>query len=290
MNIARICAVFVVAILLFGLASALEEDFFLEGIVEVVIIDSADGTHGETEFYLHGEKSSMQVYFEGDVFPASGDVIRAEGYTDNGILVVVDYEVLESASSLRDFGALGEQRVAVVLLNFQDDMAEPMTLEEVRNRYFNESRINTPNHWINEVSYGQAWLDGDVYGWITLPLNRSQQYCGLSGLRNAAMPHIDSYINFANYKIISFIQPDGYCNFGGVANIGTFPWGTQDGTLLLTFNSVDGLSRIEDGTMSHEIGHNLGLLHANNFECWSVSLGNNCQSYEYGGIFDIMIN
>ena len=51
---------------------------------------------------------------------------------------------------------------------------------------------------------------------------------------------------------------------------------------------------VGSNTLSHELGHNLGVYHANSWECKkkkpAVLYGDECQHTEYGNIYDIMGN
>ena len=59
----------------------------------------------------------------------------------------------------------GEQRVLVMLVNFEDNPSEPFTVDDANNLVF-----GTASDFFLENSYGQTWLAGDVEGWYTLPI------------------------------------------------------------------------------------------------------------------------
>jgi hypothetical protein len=60
----------------------------------------------------------------------------------------------------------GEQKVAVMLVNWQDDVSQPWTRDQLRNVLQGEA-----NNFYLENSNQQTWLSADVYGWYTLPLS-----------------------------------------------------------------------------------------------------------------------
>ena len=260
----------------------------IEGEVEIIGIDDFEGVHFDTRFYINNEKGTTEVHFgEGDVL-RSGDLVRATGYFDEEHFVAMDYEILESGSSLRDLGVIGEQSVLVVLVNFQNNPIEPITVAEADTKMFDESHYGSPDSWYREVSYGRTWIAGDVIDWVTLPYDQSNTYCDLGALRSAVVPIIDAEVDFREYRAVSIVFPYNTCAFGGIANVGTYPYNTGDGRVEISFNAINGVEGIDNGVEAHEFGHNVGLWHANDLECGSVALATNCQSVEYGDVFDTM--
>ena len=69
-----------------------------------------------------------------------------------------------SASALSN--TLGDHKVLVILVNFQDKQTQPFTTDQARDVTF-----NTTSNYYRETSYGQTWLTGDVYGWFTIPIS-----------------------------------------------------------------------------------------------------------------------
>src|SRR3989338_3216793 len=56
------------------------------------------------------------------------------------------------------------KRVAVVMFNFQNDNSQPYTVDYARNMVF-----GTINSYYKEASFGKLSLEGDVFGWYTIP-------------------------------------------------------------------------------------------------------------------------
>ena len=65
--------------------------------------------------------------------------------------------------------ALGEQRTLITLINFQNDTTTPYTAAQVEAEILDADNPRSTASWIREVSYGRAWLTGDVIDWTTMP-------------------------------------------------------------------------------------------------------------------------
>lgn len=167
----------------------------------------------------------------------------------------------------------GDQRTLVILANLQDNQVQPWTKAQVNSMVFGEV-----DQFIRENSSQQTWLSGDVYGWFTLPINGSN--CNHSTIsqafRNAAQAN---GINLSAYERHVFVMPQHpTCTFGGIGSVGGNP-----STALIN-------GRMNRYTISHELGHNLGLYHANALECGSSANSGSCGHIEYGDTVDTMGN
>ena len=104
------------------------------------------------------------------------------------------------------------------------------------------------------------------------------------------MSMADADIDFREYRVVSIVFPRNTCGFEGLANVGVVNQDTDDGRVQISLNIMNGVEGIDNGVESHELGHNFGMLHANDYECGNVTLATNCQSLEYGDFFDILGN
>ena len=58
--------------------------------------------------------------------------------------------------------AVGAQPTLVLLVNFLDNTSEPTTPAEIEDLVFSTSNPDSLNARVEELSYGRAWLTGDV--------------------------------------------------------------------------------------------------------------------------------
>jgi hypothetical protein len=166
---------------------------------------------------------------------------------------------------------LGEQRTLVMLVNFQDNTAQPYTVDQARNLVF-----GTVNNFFYENSYQQVWLTGDIYGWFTIPISSTSCNTGsISSYANAAA--VAAGADLSTYSRFVYIFPRNSCGFNGYTtqSDNNPPQAFINGSMTL-------------GTVSHELGHTFGLNHAQALDCGLVSIGSNCTTISYGDKFDTM--
>ena len=156
----------------------------------------------------------------------------------------------------------GEQQVIVILVNFQDNTSQPFSVAMANDVVFNQM-----NAYYSEASYQKAWLTGTVVGWYTLPMTIGTSCPPTSQILNEAVKAADPNVNFNNYgRIIVMFPGISVCYYGGVATLGKGTVNTNDGTISASTVWINSNYLILS-TIGHEFGHNLGLLHARDFDC-----------------------
>ena len=164
---------------------------------------------------------------------------------------------------------LGEQRTAVLLVNFSNQQEEPWTLAEAEGLV-----LGTTSDYFWENSFEQTWLTGDISGWYTLSISST---CNTSTIASAA--DSASGINLGAYDRIVYVFPrNTACGWAGAGTVGGSP----------SRSWVNG--RLNLHVVSHELGHNFGLHHSNALDCGDSTLGINCTNKEYGDTMDTMGN
>ncbi len=273
----------------------LEQKLELEGELEVVYEDREDGSHklhqglrtafGE-RFSLHLEDQTNE-YSHGTPVRVNGVLFStyiSESGEDGAIVVSSNPEDILTLAADGGFtggsnggtaaiaDTFGEQKTLVMLVNFQDDTSQPWTSTSVKNT------LATADEFIRENSYNQTWLNTTVTGWMTLPISKSTT-CNYDQIAaEADKAAANAGVNVSAYKRLVYMFPNNSCSYQGLGTVGGNPsraW-------------IKGTDRWN--TITHEIGHNLGLYHSREMKCSSGVISGTCSMKEYGDYPDIMGN
>jgi hypothetical protein len=280
------------------LKTVIEHSDEIEGELEVLHVDSEDPTQSHYEYYIKtsSEKrislhfaTQPQELFSGTKVRANGlllswpeddtqeqeaaGMMALGGEQNNLELLEAGGTSIASTATSTSIApnTFGEQRVAVLLVNFVSVPQEPWTIEQARNAAFGDA-----SEFFRENSYGQTWLNGDVFGWITLAVDPSG--CPSTDIMIEANKAAGAQgIKLADYTRIVYAFPNIGCSWSGQASVGGNPsYAWIDGTLL------------DNGVLIHELGHGFGLFHSNALECGADVVGGSCLSAEYGDALDKM--
>ncbi|WP_341504227.1 Ig-like domain-containing protein [Gallaecimonas sp. GXIMD4217] len=167
--------------------------------------------------------------------------------------------------------ALGEERVLVMMVNFQDDPDnKPWSMDEIQKAVFQDT-----SDFYQDASANQLWLSGDVNDWHTVSLDSTQ--CDINELASQANGQaLSNGYDAADYDLVIYFHPKNACGWAGQGTVGSH--GRR-----VFMNGSKGL-----GTLGHEIGHTFGLRHAHGLDCGDQVTEGNCRSFEYGDLYDIM--
>ncbi|MEH6576265.1 MAG: Ig-like domain-containing protein [Amphritea sp.] len=267
----------------------LEQKLDLDGELEVVIEDYEDGSHKLRQFLKTPAGERFELHVASQAKSAlSGQQVELNGLlledqddiagTDGQIAVGSSDDILIMGATGGDNGGspgplpntFGERKVAVIMVNFQDQPADkPWTKTQVNNFVFGQV-----NNYFQENSYNQTWLSGNTFGWYTLPMNGGN--CP-SGITDAAdQMAANAGVNLSAYShIVYMLAPSSGCN----VNFGTLGGTPTRATI------ISGLSQ---DIVTHELGHNFGLYHGHSLNCTGGVLSTNCSESEYGDNFDVM--
>ncbi len=218
----------------------------------------------------------------------SGDTISVEGSVSSGGEVTTSKISLVNKVNSRNTQTLGEQKLLVLLVNWADDNSTPISAREAYSRVFNPNNPKSLAYYVDEVSYGRASVKGNVYGWVTSEYTKSslcssEQFDAIAD----AVAKADPYVDFSKYEHLMIVSSDS--TMCGSSATGVAEFITDEGPVALTRSKLSSFQHLGNtGTDIHEFGHQLGLRHANGWECGSVAVGEECQSINYRDTLSIM--
>jgi hypothetical protein len=206
-----------------------------------------------------------------------------------------------------------DHKTAVLLVKYNDAGADPFTKQDAGTKIFNGQFSN----FYKEQSYQSITFSGDVFGWQSIP--RATGSCDFPSFGWGG--ELDSMIatngvNLANYEHVlivtncagGFTKGQAYVGKNLISVNGTnynisVSWVNGSGANFLQ-NSIYSSANTPsfawtnlDATVSHEMGHALGMPEANGYDCGSlkldtISFGNSssCTKVLNGIPYDIMGN
>jgi hypothetical protein len=252
----------------------------LEGQVEVLVEDYAD--HARTRHFLASERGRVELLFDRRPQLRNGDHIRVRGRGLRQRSPIGGQPVLAldgaSSGSVQVVAAstiatsLGQQNVAIILLNFSDLQTQPITQAAAETLV-----LSQVNGYYQENSFGQTWIAGKSFPYVTIA--QSSTTCDYMQLASQALAAVTAAGGNPNsYSRKVFLFPKNSCTWAGLGHVGgssTYAWLNGRFSLQVT---------------SHEFGHNFGLQHAHALNCDSGALSANCTTLEYGDVADTMGN
>jgi len=185
--------------------------------------------------------------------------------------------------------AIGQHHVAVILVNFSDNRSEPGTVNQA------QAVLDGPvNDYFAEASYQRFQLLTDVFGWWTLPYSTARCEDNGAGLVSGEIIQEANQrgVDLSGYDHLVYVFNEAY---GGTCSgaVGTVSPGKQ-GKIWRSWPGNTGTAEVAfDGTKGieatiHELGHNLGLWHADRLNCGDSIIADNCTISHYGDIYDVM--
>ncbi len=284
-----ICFCFViVSILGAGLANGQNTHTSKKGTIEQIIVE---GNPVRYEYVLAAEDGNR--YRISALQPLTNYANRKVSLSGilvgNRLDVSGNIKVIEEADApLSPASTIGKRKVLVVLFNFTNNQIQPVSVEQARERVF--TGATSANNYFKEASYHRYELtgiqrpDGDVVGWLTIPY--TNQYCNVSysGIWTQAADALarDKGYEPNDYNSVIYVLPAA-CGATARGQLGTI----GDNT---TIRRAWVFSYFGEKTIIHELGHNLGLNHANGLRCSGTGIPNDCENVEYGDPFDMMGN
>jgi len=267
-----------------------------QGNLTVLIDDDFSHATSRTRYWMETGGEHVEVYFPDHPNAlTSGQAANVRGIRLGKRIAATVTHVSPPPAFAPNCGPLGEQKTAVLLLEFPD-VPFPysiVTPSELHDMYFSSS-LPSLDGYFREASYGKAFVTGDVFGPFMLDQNydyATQQPDGLFAAIRAADPIVD----FTVYNHIVLVWPaPGVSGWGGVGEFTcellTSP---SKGDFIGTFVILGVGTRLAYGISlaAHEAGHNLGLNHASSLDYAPLALGPpgvDGAHKEYGDAFSVM--
>jgi hypothetical protein len=257
----------------------------LEGQIEIVHQDFPDG-HGKYVYTLkqaNGTRTPLHFVKSPPTHLLTGDHVTASGQqSSSGLVLYSGGNVKNSGGGGSGSGTttpsipvpytFGQQSVAIILINFQDDTVQPYAASDIQNAFF-----GTSNKFFVENSYQQTSLTGAVVGWYTIP--DSITTCNISQIATDAQSAATAAgVNLANYtRYVYFYPYNSSCGFAGASDVGGNP----------SQSWINGTLDIR--VVNHELGHAFGLWHSHFIDCGTnATICSSGNVIEYGDLADTM--
>lgn len=265
----------------------IEQETVITAKIEVLHIDDFENPkNSRFEYTLRTKDAKLNFYPTDELYLVSGAEVKINGFQLDDIVVSdinkQNFQVTKEAPPLE---STGDQKTLVLLINFLNSPPIPFTKEQAYDVIFNGQFQN----FMKEQSYGKVSFSGNVLDWVTLQRNLTdQQACSSVSFKEIEKIIADNNINLANYDRLVYL-PNG--TYNGCSSIGGVDYsiafiGTVD------FNQPSYQQPFEwtilDHLLSHELGHSLGVVHANGWDCGEQIMYGDCKHVEYGNYFDVM--
>ncbi|HEY5815168.1 MAG TPA: Ig-like domain-containing protein [Solirubrobacterales bacterium] len=275
-QVAALCAICAAVL---GLCSPAQATIARSGTLQAIVTDNFRTGESNTRYSLRSGKGETEVV-PTELAAEPGDRVVVTGSMRDGRFVGSVEAVPGDAGT--SALAAGPRKVAVLLVTFPGGPDEPWSPASTHSKIF--TAANSVNAFYEEESYGGISLtgkleeDGDVFGWLNLETPTAS--CPYNTWKaEADEAAAGAGIDLTGYQHIIYMFPhQSSCFWAGAAMNN---WAMINGNLGVQ-------------TITHELGHNLGLLHAGSWTCTSggvrVQISDSCTISEYGDPFDAMGN
>lgn len=270
----------------------------ISGELQVVHIDDFKNPENSKFAYtlLATDGRKLPLYVTTPLNLISGAQVNVEGKYFEGVIIANKSDVISTTMNRGTGpipGAIGDQKTLAILTTFLNSPPVPFTKEEAY-RYMFAGQVNS---FMLEQSYGKTSFSGNVTDWINI--NRDVGACGNVSLEDSEIQNyiISHKIDLHQYsRVVFLINSDQDFGCSGVG-IGNIPFNGVWYPLSLSWVSLfdDNYPidtpfdwTITDSILSHELGHALGVYHANSLVCDNSIKEGDCHHQEYGNVFDTM--
>src|SRR5579862_964343 len=189
-----------------------------QGRVETLVVDNFEAGTSRKRQFLQTAQETLELELHGAANLQAGQTVEVAGRSSGKHLVVsqVSAPVAESAPAVCT--ATGVQNVAVILVSFPSKaLLSSVTPKLMRSSFFGTGQ--TVNGFLEESSYGQTSITGDVLGPFVLDADYFDQPLAA---RDAALRAAAPSSNLTKYNRIFVVAPQGETGMdsGGMALLG----------------------------------------------------------------------
>lgn len=283
--------------------SDVEQAITTTGQLTVYHFDDFARKESHFEYSLKSNSLKYSLYPTTPIEMTSGAQVRVSGYQLGGVLVAntagPSFSVISSGPPP---DAIGDQKTLFLLINFSNSNSPPFTLAQAKDIIFNGQM----QKFYAEASYGKESFSGDVYGWFTLPRACDGSGCITPWLGSDLETEnliLNNKIDLSKYSRVVFLINSiqgggGWSSVGrGLVTLSNGSQYTLSQSVILSMSTDSGnflnfpfaFSPL-DYVLAHELGHALGVMHANSWDCLvgQTVYGKDCVHWEYGNTFDVM--
>lgn len=231
---------------------------------------------------------------------------------------------LANSRDVLGVNTLGNKKIAVISVTFPQDgyRNSNFTKEDLEKIYFSAPR-STANY-LKIASFNKLNIRGDIndiYEVQIDPAFKRGEVCDIyetgrgkgftkNLIQKAKYQAVSRGIDWATYDFIGFIFPyaSGLCNGGpngtepewgsaiargvGAVDYNARPYHFLNGNYCMHSSNCPSLNGLNfyGSLMAHEVGHNMGLSHANGLNCGDKIIAgySNCSSVTYADRFDVI--
>jgi len=174
-----------------------------------------------------------------------------------------------------------DRRIAVLLINFSDDVRQPWTTGFIDSLYDGPPKSLADFYSVS--SFGQLTVTSDTFGWFTIA--NPVAPCTVGTVADQAdAAAIAAGVDLSLYTNKAYVWPQNNAT-GACRSTGEMP-GDQSWVALQTTCTPTACAA--RSSLWHEFGHNLALNHASAYNCNGVVYSQTCTASEYGDSFDVM--
>ena len=296
-----------------AMQSLVEQLVTIEATIEVFHRDDFQNRVATYEYFLKRGTTRLQFFPVGNL-PSmrSGATVRIDGFQLGSELVVapVADNTFQILAAPPPPDSIGDQKTLAILIDFLESPQPPPFSAAQGPALIFQGPMQA---FYKEASYNQISWSGDVVGWYTVPRN------GVDANGNPTWPSygydlydpdgVYAYIKSQNIDLTQYQRlillahhPAMYGGHAFVGKIDLIINGKNHSLSIVSVGSLDKYSQPSwwgaqpftwtnlDYILTHELGHGLGLLHANSWECGQrrVVYGEQCTHLEYGNWYDAM--